>query len=380
MKRIGILGGGQLGKMLIQSASRFALPCIVVEPSAHAPAVHYAHRHIEGHFNDEQAVRRLQGLADVVTVEIEHVSLKGLEALQQNDITIHPNIETLAVIKDKALQKQFLSEKLYPTSPFRVYEHYHELVNALNSGKEKTPLVQKAATDGYDGRGVQVLRSEEDIDKVLACRSVAEDMIDIHYEMSVIAARNASGQVEVFPPVTMDFHPEANQVELVHFHNDLPDHIRREATSLAAQLIEDFGMCGLLAVEMFVDRSEKIWVNEVAPRPHNSGHLTMEGFTVSQYEQHIRAILNWPLIKPEPRGLTTMINIVGEPGHAGPAYYEGLEEVLKVPGAYIHIYGKAETRPFRKMGHINVVDNNRDVVMNKVKFCQNTIRCISKLR
>jgi len=365
-RTLGILGAGQLGKMLAQAASPWDLNLHMLDPTPGAPASHLCARFTEGDFRNTQTVLDFARGCDLLTIEIEQVSVEALEQLEAEGKTVHPRPGALRVIQDKGLQKTFFLDHDIPTSPFQLYDGPED-VRAANI---PLPAVQKTRTEGYDGRGVKILRTPEDLDDLLPGTCLVEDAVDVDTEIAVIAARNPSGEVVTYDPVEMSFHPEANLVEFLAAPARIPADKAEEARALAARVIEAFDLCGLLAVEMFLDRSGRILVNEVAPRPHNSGHHTIEACVTSQYQQHLRAILDLPLGDTSLRQPGVMVNVLGAEGASGPVRYEGTEEVLRTSGAFLHLYGKHETRPFRKMGHLTVCHDDLDEAVRRARHLQ----------
>ncbi|MFK7757016.1 MAG: 5-(carboxyamino)imidazole ribonucleotide synthase [Flavobacteriales bacterium] len=344
--KLGILGGGQLGRMLIQDAINLDVHISVLDPSDNCPCAEIASSFTLGSFNDYDAVYEFGQSVDLLTIEIENVNTEALFALQREGKTIYPKPENLVTIKDKGLQKQFYKDHGIASSAFKLIE-----------GKEQItefPIVQKLRTGGYDGRGVQVLRTEADLAKAFTEPSVLEDLVDIEKELSVIISRTPSGQVKTFPLVELEFNPEANLVEFLFAPAQVSAEVEKRCFELANRVVEAFDFVGLLAVELFLSKTGEVLVNEVAPRTHNSGHHTIESCHTSQFEQHMRAVLDLPLGDTELRSAAVMLNLLGDAGFTGPVKYEGIEKVLALPGVGIHIYGKADTKPFRKMGHVTV--------------------------
>ncbi len=376
--RVGILGGGQLGKMLALAAGNWHLPIYALDKAQHFPAAPYCTRFVEGDFRCAEDVYTFGKHVDVLTIEIEHVAIEALLQLEAEGVAVHPRPAALAIIKDKGLQKQFWQEHSLPSAPFRLYKSGQTLRQAIAQGKEKFPVVQKARTEGYDGRGVAVLRSEADLTKILETACVVEDLVDIDKELAVIVARNTQGVCTAFPAVEMTFHPEANLVEFLLCPARIPLEVAQLAESLAIRAIQVLGVCGLLAVEMFWTRSGELLINEVAPRPHNSGHHTIDSCYTSQFEQHLRGILGLPLGSTQMKTPSVMLNLLGEPGYSGLAHYQGLQECLALPGVKVHLYGKAETKPYRKMGHVTVLGANLDVAMESARQVQHTLKVVTR--
>lgn len=363
---LGVLGGGQLGRMLQQEAVNLDVKLAALDPNPKAPCSRLVPQFTAGDFNNRDMVIAFGKQCDVVTVEIEHVSVDGLRELEKSGVKVFPQPDVLETIKDKGLQKQFYTDHAIPTAPFRLLENKADL--AANT--DFLPAAQKLRTGGYDGRGVQVIHSDADIDRGFDAPSVLEKFIDFETELAVIAARNEKGEISTFPAVELDFNPEANLVELLFAPATISKTIEDRAAEIARKTIAAYDMVGILAVELFLTKTGELLVNEVAPRPHNSGHHTIEANITSQYGQHLRSILNLPLGATDLTRPAAMVNLLGEDGHSGSVIYEGLEEALALPGVYVHIYGKAETKPFRKMGHVTITadtaDKARDLAM-KVK-------------
>ena len=373
-RRVGILGGGQLGKMLALAAGNWHLPIYILDESADFPAPPFATRFVPGRFNSYEDVYRFGKTVDVLTIEIEHVHTGALKALQAEGLTVHPAPDVLERIKDKGLQKQFYAQHGIPTAPFRLFDHYTELETALDTGELPFPFVQKTRTDGYDGRGVAVIRSPHDRYKLIPGGTLVEEMAEIEKELAVVVARNERGEVRAFPTVEMDFNPEANLVEFLLCPARIPQEVERAAERLAMDTIEAFGLCGLLAVELFWTKKGELWVNEVAPRPHNSGHHTIDSCETSQYEQHLRAILDLPLGDTRQHSPAVMVNLLGAPGFEGPVHYAGLDECLALPGVHVHLYAKKTTKPFRKMGHVTITRPGLEEAIALARRVQQTLR------
>jgi len=348
--RLGILGGGQLGRMLIQKAIDFNIDTYVMDPDANAPCRDICTGFTLGNFKKFEDVMQFGENVDIITVEIEHINVDALDELERKGKKIFPQPRVLRIVQDKGIQKEFYRLNTIPTAEFRLIERRDEIPAFSNL----LPLMQKMRKSGYDGRGVTPLRTTADFDNAFEEPSVLEKMIDFEKEISVIVSRNSDGVVSHFPVVELEFNPEANLVEFLYSPASINKEVESEAIRIACTVIEKLEMVGLLAVEMFVTRTGGILVNEIAPRPHNSGHQTIEGNVTSQYEQHLRAIFNLP---PGDTSITrpaVMVNLLGEKGYTGDAIYEGFNEALAIPGAHIHLYGKKTTKPFRKMGHVTV--------------------------
>lgn len=350
--KIGILGGGQLGKMLCLAAAPLDLKTFVLDTSRDFPAGRVCTEFTEGDFKNFDDVMAFGRDKDVLTIEIEHVNIDALHALKAEGKQVHPDPEALEIIQDKGKQKEFYREHNIPTAHFEVFDDEQGVRAAFACGRWTFPCVQKSRLAGYDGRGVAILREYEDLDqKILTGPCLLEELVAVQAEIAVIVARNAAEQIAIYPAVEMEFHPEANLVEYLLCPAQIPALVEAQAEAIAEQVIETFGICGLLAVEMFWTKSGHLLVNEVAPRPHNSGHHTIDTAATSQFQQHLRAICNLPLGPTTQLRPAVMVNILGAQGFSGPVQYEGLEECLAKPGVYLHLYGKARTSPFRKMGH-----------------------------
>jgi len=375
---LGILGGGQLGKMLLYDTRKLDIQTHILEPAADAPCRMGANVFEQGSLMDYDTVLAFGRKCDVLTIEIEHVNTDALRQLKKEGVVVHPDPEALALIQDKGLQKQFYKLNNLPSSPFQRWSGLADLKAAVSQGQQHIPFVWKSTRFGYDGKGVKVIRSITDLDSLADTPCISEALVDIDKELAVVAARNAEGEIRCFPACEMVFHGGANLVEQVVCPSSVSAELQKEAEKIATGLIEALGICGLLAVEFFVTESGDLLVNEVAPRPHNSGHFTIEACYTSQYEQHLRGILNLPLGDPELKCPAVMVNLIGEPGYSGPVFYAGADAVLAAAGAYLHVYGKKETRPYRKMGHITVVRPTLEAAQVVANQLQKTLKVISK--
>ena len=359
-----------MGRMFIQEAINYNLNTYVLDPSPDAPCSSIATEFQCGDFKDYQTVLDFGSKVDVVTIEIEHVNVEALKKLQSMGKKVFPQPEVLEIVKDKGLQKEFYVKNNIPTAGFRLINNKKEIDQHL----DEFPFMQKARTGGYDGKGVTPLRNSDDLNNAFDCPSVLEKMVPFEMEIAVTVARNENGDVETFPVVELDFNPEANLVEYLYSPARISDDIKEKARKIAIDTANAFNLVGLLAVEMFLTPDGEILVNEVAPRTHNSGHHTIEGNITSQFEQHLRSVLNLPLGKTDIVLPSVMINLLGEKGFSGPAVYDGLETVLKEPGVHVHLYGKTETKPFRKMGHTTCTGNNLEDALRKAKFVQKNLK------
>ncbi len=371
--KLGILGGGQLGRMMIQSAIDFNIDIGVLDPDAQAPCKHLATYFQVGSLTDFDTVYQFGKNYDVVTIEIENVNTEALKQLQSEGVKVFPEPEVIALIQDKRAQKLFYQQHHIPTAPFILTEKQADLYQHLSF----LPAVHKLGREGYDGRGVQKIRTEEEIKNGFDQPGLLEKLIDFDKEISVIVARNEQGETKTFPVVELVFHPEKNLVEYLFAPAQISAETENKAEAIAREVIQKLGMTGLLAVEMFVTKSGEVLVNEVAPRTHNSGHHTIEANVTSQFEQHIRAILNMPLGSTTTKVPAAMVNLLGEEGFTGLARYEGLEKALALEGVKIHLYGKKMTKPFRKMGHVTIIDQNSERLKEKVKQVKSSLKVIA---
>ncbi|NIJ54879.1 5-(carboxyamino)imidazole ribonucleotide synthase [Dyadobacter arcticus] len=371
--RIGILGGGQLGLMLLQAAVDWNLDIHVLDPDADAPCKKIAPYFQQGSLQDYQTVYEFGQNLDIITIEIEKVNVDALEALEKEGKLIYPQPSVIRLIQDKRIQKQFYLDNDLPTAPFILTENRADVLGHIAF----LPAFHKLGKDGYDGRGVQRLTSEADLDKAFDKPGLLEKAIPFEKELAVIVARNASGEVATFPTVEMVFHPEHNLVEYLFAPAEIAQSTDAKAQEIARKTAEAFQIVGLLAVELFLTKEGEILINEVAPRPHNSGHHTIRANATSQYEQHWRAILNLPLGSTYAYGPSAMVNLLGEDGFQGLAEYEGMETLLATEQVFPFLYWKAITRPFRKMGHITIMDSDINALKEKVDFVKKSIRVIS---
>lgn len=374
MLRLGILGGGQLGRMLIQAAANYNIYTKVLDPDATAPCRSLCNEFVQGSFSDEATVWEFGQNLDVLTVEIEHVNLPALVRLQEHGVTVFPQPRVLEIIQDKGRQKEFFREHAIPTAEFWLCPD----AAAVAAYTGQFPVVQKLRRLGYDGRGVKVLRTAADLPEAFAEPSVLEAFVEFECEIAVIVARSQAGTVATYPAVEMKFHPEAHLVEWLLAPARIAPSVETQAQAIAIAVAEALNIVGVLAVEMFVTSDGKVLVNEIAPRPHNSGHHTIEANLTSQYDQHLRAIFNWPLGDTATRTPAVMVNLLGEPGYTGEAVYQGLDKVLQVPGAYVHLYGKTHTKPHRKMGHLTVLDADPAKALQRALTLQKTLKVISQ--
>ena len=375
--KLGILGGGQLGKMLLAETRKFDIQTYVLDPSPEAPAQYGCNQFYEGSLMHFETVYKFGKMVDVLTIEIENVNLEALLKLEEEGLPIYPSPKTLHQIQNKGRQKDFYAENDIPTSNFRRFVSLKALHEALEKDELDFPFVWKCAQFGYDGTGVKICRSALDLVKLPDVECIAEDMVPFKNELAVIVTRSVSGEVKTYPVVEMEFHPEANQVEYVICPARIDEKVAHKAQEIALKVSESFNHIGLLAVEMFQTDNDEILVNEVAPRPHNSGHYSIEASYTSQFENHLRAILDLPLGNTTSKVAGIMVNLVGEDGFSGPVVYENIEKIMAIDGVTPHIYGKRETRPFRKMGHVTIVNENMVEARRVAEEVKNSIRVIS---
>lgn len=371
--QIGILGGGQLGRMLIQSAIDFNLEINILDPDPDAPCNKIAHEFTCGKLTDFDTVYNFGKTCDVVTIEIENVNVDALKALKEEGVKVYPQPEIIELIQDKRTQKAFYKKHNIPTADFVLVEDRDQLLQHTDF----LPAFHKLGKEGYDGRGVQKISDKGDIEQSFDAPGLLEKHVDFEKELSVIVARNESGEIKTFPVVELSFHPVANLVEFLFAPAQISEHQEQRADEIAVDVISKLNMVGLLAVEMFLTKEGEILVNEIAPRPHNSGHQTIEGSVTSQFEQHLRSILNLPLGSTTLTSPSAMVNLLGEDGYTGDAKYKGMEEVLAIEGAHVHLYGKKITKPFRKMGHVTVEDKDLDQLKVKARKIKDTLKIIS---
>ncbi len=368
--KLGVLGGGQLGRMLIQSAISYNVDVHILDPDVNAPCRHICNTFTQGSLTDFDTVYAFGKSCDVITIEIEAVNTEALEKLEQEGKKVFPQPNLIRLIQDKRKQKTFYQERGIPTAPFILTSGKAEVI----ANAAYLPAVNKLGKDGYDGRGVEVLRVKEDLDRAFDAPGLLEKLIDFEKEIAVIVARNEKGETSIFPSVECAFHPTANLVEFLFSPAEISSSIQQEAEAIALKVIEELGLIGILAVELFVTKTGEILVNEIAPRPHNSGHHTIEANFTSQFEQHLRAVLNMPLGDTTLRSPAAMINLLGEVGHTGEAIVEGLDEALSQKGVYVHLYGKKITKPYRKMGHLTVLDEDLEQVKSRALALKKLIK------
>lgn len=375
--KLGILGGGQLGKMLLQETRKWDIYTKVLDPSPVAPARMASNEFVQGDLMDFETVYHFGREVNVLTIEIEHVNIEALEKLEKEGVLVYPKPHTLRTIADKSKQKLFYTDHQIPTAAFNRYAYSDEIHDSLLNGGVRMPFVWKSAQFGYDGQGVKVVRKIEDLKSLPNVPCITEELVPFKRELAVIICRNPKGEMVHYPVVEMEFHPEANQVEYVLCPARIDEKTAQKAIQIAQEVAVKLDSIGLLAVELFETEAGDIIVNEVAPRPHNSGHYSIEASHTSQYEQHLRALLNFPLGATDSVLSAVMVNLVGKEGYQGPVVYQNIEKILAEKGVNPHIYGKAETRPFRKMGHVTIVAEDMEEARKKAAWVKNTIEVIS---
>ena len=375
---LGILGGGQLGKMLLQETRKWDIKTKVLDPSSAAPARISTDCFVQGDLLDYQTVIDFAKDVDILTIEIENVNIEALDYLERQGVKVYPPSKTLKNIANKATQKLFYTDHQIPTAPFNRFAYSSEIKESVENGGLSFPFIWKSAQFGYDGQGVKLIRKNSDLENLPKVACITETLIPFEKELAVIVCRNPSGEIVNYPVVEMEFHPEANQVEYVLCPARLDAKTSKKAIEIALKTSQAFQHVGLLAVEMFLTKEGEILVNEVAPRPHNSGHYSIEGSVTNQYEQHLRAVLDLPLGDCSSKVASVMVNLVGAEGYSGPVKYKNIEKILSLEGVTPHIYGKKETRPFRKMGHVTVVNPSMEKARALAEVVKKSIVVISE--
>ena len=376
--KLGILGGGQLGKMLLQVTSRLSIKTNILDPSEDSPCKNLCNEFEIGNLMDFDAVYQFGKKCDLVTFEIEHVNIEALEKLESEGTKVYPTSKTLKIIQNKNLQKQFFIDNNIPTSDFYYFKSPKDFKNSLHKNQISFPFVWKKTKFGYDGYGVEIIKSIEQIDNLPNEEFIIEELIPFEKELATTIVRNYSGDIQIFPLVQMDFNKESNQVEYVVCPAQVNREIKDLANALAMKVSKSCKHVGLLAIEMFLTKDNKILINEVAPRPHNSAHYSIEACENSQFQQHINSILNLKLGSCKSNNNAIMVNLVGEKGYSGPVIYQGIEKAMEQSNVSVHIYGKSNTKPNRKMGHVTVTDENLKNGLKKAKSVKNLINVKTK--
>ncbi|MDO6813017.1 5-(carboxyamino)imidazole ribonucleotide synthase [Tenacibaculum soleae] len=376
--KLGVLGGGQLGRMLLTETQKLDIYTVILDNNAQAPCAQVCNEFHQGDLFDFDTVYNFGKKVDVLTIEIENVNIDALDKLEAEGLTIYPKPANLRVIQNKARQKLFYRDQQIPTADFSHYAFLEELKHSYENNIIEFPFVWKAAQFGYDGNGVKVVRNYDDLQSLPEGECIAEKLVPFKNELAVIVARNSDGAIKTYPVVEMEFHPEANQVEYVICPARIDTTVAKKAREVALDVASKLDFVGLLAVEMFQTEDDAILVNEVAPRTHNSGHYSIEASYTSQFEQHVRSILNLPLGNTESKVAGIMVNLVGEEGYTGDVVYENMHKILKIDGVTPHIYGKKTTKPFRKMGHVTIVNKDINEARKIAQQVKETIRVIAK--
>jgi len=375
---LGILGGGQLGKMMLYETRKFDIRTKVMDSSEEAPCKIACDEFVKGSLMDYDAVYNFGKSVDVLTIEIENVNLDALEKLEDEGLKVFPQTKALRIIQNKAKQKLFYVDHGIPTAVFHRFAYKSEIEDSIHNGGLELPFIWKATQFGYDGQGVKVVRKLEDLDGLPAGECIAEEMVNFKNELAVIVARNVSGEVKTYPVVEMEFHPEANQVEYVICPARIEDSVAKKAREVALEVSKAYNHVGLLAVELFQTQDDQILVNEVAPRPHNSGHYSIEASVTNQFEQHLRTVLDLPLGNTSSKLAGIMVNLVGAEGHTGQVQYQNIEQIMAMEGVTPHIYGKSQTRPFRKMGHVTIVNEDLNEARRVAEEVKKSIKVLSE--
>lgn len=373
-KKIGIIGGGQLGKMILDETNKIDLEVSILDPNKNSPCKNLTKNFIQGDFNDFDTVLNFGLAHDIISYEIEHINVDALDELVSKGIEVQPSPKILRIIQDKNLQKSFFKENNFPTSDFSYFNSKNDLLNSFKKSNLSFPCVWKKTKFGYDGFGVKILNTKNDFSKLPDAEMIIEDLIEFKKELSVIVAVNKKGDIKAYETVEMEFNPDSNQVEFVISPANISENINRNAKKIAYELAKKINLIGLLAVEMFLTNDDKILINEIAPRPHNSGHFSIDACPTSQFKQHINSIMNFELGETSHQNCAVMLNLVGGNSHTGEVKYENLDLVKNQKNVYIHIYGKKITRPNRKMGHVTVICDNFASAYKKAKEIKEIIK------
>ena len=377
-QKIGILGGGQLGKMLLNTTTKWDIHTKVMDPSMEAPSRISCNEFVKGDLMDYQDVFKFGKSVDILTIEIENVNTQALIDLEKEGIKVYPQPKIIKTIQNKCSQKKFYKKNKIPTAQFKLFDSKEKLKDEVARGLVSFPFVWKSESMGYDGFGVKIVRSNQDLEEVNQGPCLAEELVNIDKELGIIVCRSPLGETKFYPCVEMEFHPQANQVEYVLSPARISKNISKRAEKIALKVSKSFNHVGLLAVELFLTLDGEILVNEVAPRPHNSGHYTIEAAYTSQFEQHIRAILDLPLGETSNKVSGVMVNLVGKKGYSGLVNFKNIEHILAIEGVNPHIYGKKKTRPYRKMGHITVINKDLKTARKIAEEVKQTIEVITK--
>ena len=371
--KVGILGGGQLGRMLLQAAANYVVETFVLENDENCPAAHLCNHFIKGDIKDFETVYNFGKQLDAITIEIEAVNVDALEKLEAEGVKVYPKPSIIKTIKNKIIQKEFYKKNDIPTPDFIITQNQSELKNYIDF----LPAAHKIGEGGYDGKGVEILNNKNDINKGFNAPSVLEKLVDIKKEIALIVAMNNEKEIAIFPAAEMVFDPQLNLLDYQISPADIDDKILNKAKAIAIKLIKAFDSAGLFAIEMFINKNDEVLVNETAPRVHNSGHHTIEANYCSQYDMLWRIMLGYPLGNTDSILPAGIVNLIGEKNYSGNAKYDGLNEVLKMKNAFVHLYGKAQTKPGRKMGHVTVMNENKNELIESLKEIKNILKVIS---
>ncbi len=374
MQKIGILGGGQLGRMLLQAAANYPVETFILENELHCPAAHLCHHFTKGDIRNYDDVYNFGKGLDAITIEIENVNIDALEQLEKEGKRVYPRPSVLRTICNKAFQKTYYTNHKIPTAEYILTKNRSE----LQSAKDFLPAVHKLAEGGYDGRGVQIIHDEQEICLGFDQPSVLEKLVDVQKEIAMMIAVSNKGVTAIFPPVEMIFDKSLNQLDLQLCPAEIEEETYWKVEAIALTTVKNFQSPGIFAVEIFVTPGGDVLVNETAPRVHNSGHHTIEAHFTSQFDMLWRIMLNYPLGCTDAIQNSVMVNIIGAEGHSGLAHYEGLEEMLKIENAFFHIYGKQLTKPGRKMGHVTIMSNEKADLMHKANKLKHGLRVVAK--
>ncbi len=373
MLKVGILGGGQLGRMLLQAAANYPVETYILENDNHCPAAYLCRHFVKGDIRDFDAVYNFGKGLDAITIEIENVNIDALDKLEAEGVKVYPKPAVLRTIKNKILQKQYYQTQGLPTAKFIITNNLSELKNQQSF----LPAVHKIAEGGYDGKGVQLLDIAADMDKGFNAPSVLEKQVKVKKEIAQIVAIDQNGKAAIYPPVEMVFNKDLNLLDYQLCPADIPQKTLWKIEAISMSVVRNFNSAGLFAVELFVDESDSVLVNETAPRVHNSGHHTIEAHYSSQFDMLWRIMLGYPLGNTKPILPSIMVNVIGSEGHSGPVKYAGLNEVLQIDNAFVHLYGKVETKPGRKMGHITILSAEKQDLIHKANKIKQTLTVVS---
>ncbi|CAA0197406.1 5-(carboxyamino)imidazole ribonucleotide synthase [Tenacibaculum maritimum] len=376
--KLGVLGGGQLGRMLLSETQKLDIYTAILDKNPEAPCATICNEFHQGDLLDFDTVYNFGKRVDLLTIEIENVNIDALDKLEAEGLIIYPKPKNIRIIQNKAQQKNFYKDHNIPTATYSHYAYLEELKHSFQNGIIAFPFVWKAARFGYDGTGVKIVRNFDDLENLPSGECIAEKLVPFKNELAVIVARNQNGEIKTYPVVEMEFHPEANQVEYVICPARIAPTTAQKAQEIALKVVNSFDFVGLLAVEMFLTENDEILVNEVAPRTHNSGHYSIEASYTSQFEQHLRSILNLPLGSTESKLAGIMVNLVGEENFTGDVTYKNIDKILEMDGVTPHLYGKKITKPFRKMGHVTIVNKDINKAREIAQIVKETIKVVSK--